>query len=383
MFPDLQAHIARATRVLAILGTRPEAIKLAPVIRKLQADPRFEVGVCSTGQHEEMLTLTLAALGISPRCQLALPRDRQSISALTGTAVDEISKVIGRERPAAVLVQGDTTTCLSGALAASYERVKVAHVEAGLRSGRRDDPFPEEINRRLVGQLAHWHFAPTERAAENLVREGVDRTSIHVTGNTVVDSLHWALERKSGQVRFRSALRHILVTLHRRDNHGPKLQKLAAAILQLASRGDVEILLPLHVNPAVRNVLGPALAGAPNVTLTEHLDYFDFIASLAACDIVLTDSGGVQEEAPSLGKPILVLRETTERPEAIEVGAARLVGTEPHTICAAASQLLDDKAAYTVMTHARNPFGDGRAADRVIEVLAAALISSSTAYQLR
>ena len=369
---------AAPVRVLVVFGTRPEAIKVAPVIRALQADSRFAPVVCSTGQHKEMLGQMLDAMQLFPGYQLGLMRDRQTLSSLAGMAVDGLGEVIRGERPAAIVVQGDTTTCLCGGLAAFYEGVPVAHVEAGLRSGWLDNPFPEELNRRLIAQMTHWHFAPTRRAASNLRREGINAASIAVTGNTGIDNLRWVLDRGLGSPKFRTGLRRVLVTLHRRENQGEKMRGLAAAIRKLAARGDVEVLLPLHKSPSVRDAIGPVLSNTPNVTLTDPLGYLDFTASLAAADLVLTDSGGVQEEAPSLGKPVLVLRETTERPEAIDVGVAQLVGTNPDTVYQAAARLLDDSDAYAAMAQAVNPFGDGRAAARIVSRLATDLARPSS-----
>jgi UDP-N-acetylglucosamine 2-epimerase (non-hydrolysing) len=367
-------------RILVIIGTRPEAIKLAPVVRALAADARFACVVCSTGQHKEMLEQMLASMQLAPDYELDVMREQQSLASLTARAVGRISDVLESEKPAAVVVQGDTTSCLCGALAAFYAGVPVAHVEAGLRSGHIADPFPEELNRRLLGQIARWHFAPTLRGAANLHREGVELASVHVTGNTAIDNLHWVLERGMGRSAFRTDLRRILVTLHRRENQGENMRRLASAVRDLAGRGDVEILLPLHRNPLVREAIEPVIGVAANVTLTEPLDYFDFTASLADSYLVLTDSGGVQEEAPTLGKPVLVLRETTERPEAIEAGTARLVGTNPSNVYEEAVWLLDDALAYAQMAKVVSPFGDGQAAARIVARLAADLASKESAF---
>jgi UDP-N-acetylglucosamine 2-epimerase (non-hydrolysing) len=366
-------------RLLVIFGTRPEAVKLAPVVRALQASPLFAPVVCSTGQHKEMLEQMLDAMHLVPDYQLGLMRDRQALSSLTSLAVSGLSEIIRAERPAAVVVQGDTTTCLCGALAAFYAGVPVAHVEAGLRSGCLDSPFPEELNRRLVAQMTRWHFAPTQGAASNLRREGIDAASVAVTGNTGIDNLRWVLDSGLGSSRFRTGLRRVLVTLHRRESQGETMRGLAVAIRELAARGDVEVLLPLHKSSAVRDAIIPVLRDAPNVTLTDPLGYLEFTGSLASAHLVLTDSGGVQEEAPSLGKPVLVLRETTERPEAIAAGAARLVGTSAEAVYQAAARLLDDSDAYAAMAQAVSPFGDGHAAPRIVSRLAAELAPSTPA----
>ncbi|WP_431047919.1 non-hydrolyzing UDP-N-acetylglucosamine 2-epimerase [Streptomyces sp. P1-3] len=355
---------------MLLLGTRPEAIKLAPVARAMAASSLFEPMVVTTGQHREMLDQMLGLLGVGVKTDLAVMRDRQRLPELTARLVAGLGAAIRTERPDVVVVQGDTTTALCGALAAFYERVPVAHVEAGLRTGVLDNPFPEELNRRLIGRMAFWHFAPTARSAAHLRAEGVPAEQVITTGNTVVDNLLWVLREGTGRSAFRTGARRVLLTLHRRENQGHRMRAMGAALRQLADRGDVEIVLPLHRSPAVRDALLPELAGHPAVTVVEPLDYLDFAATLAACDLVLTDSGGVQEEAPSLGKPALVLRTTTERPEAVEAGAARLVGTDPQAILAAAVRLLDDRAEYGRMAQARHPFGDGRAAEHIVARLA-------------
>ncbi|GAA3167890.1 UDP-N-acetylglucosamine 2-epimerase (non-hydrolyzing) [Planomonospora alba] len=360
-------------RAALVLGTRPEAIKLAPVLRAMSASPLFDPVVISTGQHREMLDQMLQRLDMPSGRDLAVMRDRQMLSGLTARLISGLGEAVREDRPDVVVVQGDTTTAMTGALAAFYEGVPVAHVEAGLRTGVIGNPFPEELNRRLVAPMVRWHFAPTEGAAANLRAEGVPAGDIAVTGNTVIDNLLWVLGRGEGRSAFTTSRRRVLVTLHRRENQGETMHGIAEALGSLAGRPDVEIVLPLHKSPAVRDALLPVLEGRPHVTLVEPLDYFDFAATLDACDLVLTDSGGVQEEAPTLGKPVLVLRTTTERPEAVEAGVALLVGTDPAEIVAAADRLLDDRAAYERMAYAVNPFGDGRAAERIVDRLAADL----------
>jgi UDP-N-acetylglucosamine 2-epimerase (non-hydrolysing) len=346
-----------------IFGTRPEAIKLAPVIRELRARGHAPV-IVNTGQHRELLDPLLRRLSIATSVNLDVMRDNQPLSGLTARLSDSLGEALRKIRPGAVIVQGDTTTALCGALAAFYERIPVAHVEAGLRSGVLDDPFPEELNRRLVSQLTRWHFAPTARARDALRSEGID--DVELTGNTVIDNLFWSVARGFGRSAFTSVgKRRILVTLHRRENQGYRMGGVAEVLRRLAGRGDVEIVLPLHKSPSVREVLVPALGGQPGITLVEALEYPDFTATLAACDMVITDSGGVQEEAPSLGKPVLVARDTTERPEAIEAGAARLVGTDVAALFDAATALLDDVKLYASMASVVNPFGDGKAAERI------------------
>ena len=357
--------------IAVIFGTRPEAIKLAPVIRELQARGQAPI-IVNTGQHRELLDPLLHTLSITATVNLDVMRDNQPLSGLTARLSDSLGEALRKFRPDAVVVQGDTTTALCGALAAFYERIPVAHVEAGLRSGVLDDPFPEELNRRLVSQLTRWHFAPTERARDALRAEGA--SDVELTGNTVIDNLFWVLEQGFGQSAFTGeGGRRILVTLHRRENQGYRMGGVAEVLRRLAGRGDVEIVLPLHKSPSVRQVLVPALGGQPGITLVEALDYPDFTATLAASDLVITDSGGVQEEAPSLGKPVLVARDTTERPEAIEAGAARLVGTDVAALFDAATALLDDAGLYASMASVVNPFGDGKAAERIVTRLFADL----------
>ncbi|MFD9790575.1 non-hydrolyzing UDP-N-acetylglucosamine 2-epimerase [Streptomyces sp. NPDC059070] len=356
-------------RAMLVLGTRPEAIKLAPLARALADDTQFEPVVVTTGQHREMLQQMLGLLRVDVRVALDVMRERQQLSDLTARLVAGLGTLLRTQRPDLVVVQGDTTTALAGALAAFYERIPVAHVEAGLRTGVPDNPFPEELNRCLIGRMARWHFAPTERAARHLAAEGIATGQIFTTGNTVVDNLQWALAEGLGRCAFQTSHRRVLVTLHRRENQGDRMRAMGRALCLLAARGDVEIVLPLHRSPAVREALLP-LAGQPGIHLVEPLDYPDFTATLAGCDLVLTDSGGIQEEAPSLGKPALVLRTTTERPEAVEAGAARLIGTDPDTIAGAAAALLDDPEAYRRMATAGNPFGDGGAAGRILTQLA-------------
>ncbi|GAA2288189.1 UDP-N-acetylglucosamine 2-epimerase (non-hydrolyzing) [Streptomyces kunmingensis] len=357
-------------RAMLVLGTRPEAIKLAPVAREMAAGTQFEPIVVTTGQHREMLQQMLGMLGAGTRIALDVMRNRQKLSDLTARLVRELGQAIREQRPDLVLVQGDTTTALAGALAAFYEKIPVAHVEAGLRTGVIDNPFPEELNRSLIGRIARWHFAPTTAAARHLTDEGVPAEQVFTTGNTVIDNLLWVLAEGSGTSAFRTGARRILVTLHRRENQGEQMRDMGRALCRLAVRGDVEIVLPLHKSPAVRDALLPDLENRPGIALVEPLDYLDFAATLADCDLVLTDSGGIQEEAPSLGKPALVLRTTTERPEAVEAGAARLIGTDPEALVTWAKRLLDDPAEYKRMAHAGNPFGDGKAALRILGQLA-------------
>jgi UDP-N-acetylglucosamine 2-epimerase (non-hydrolysing) len=361
-----------AVKVATILGTRPEVIKLAPVVGELERNPETESILVATGQHREMLDQMLAQFELTPDVDLGVMRPDQRLSDLTAALVCGLGDALAAIRPDWVLVQGDTTTTLCGALAAFYESVPVAHVEAGLRSGDERSPFPEEANRRLVGRLADLHLCPTPRGAANLVAEGIPAEWVQVTGNTVIDALLWAVERARALPPpvARRRPRRILLTLHRRESHGETMRGVCDAVRELARRGDTEIVFPVHRSPAVREVVVPALAGIEAVHLCEPLDYLHFVHVLDSCDLVLTDSGGLQEEAPTLGKPVLVLRDTTERPEAVEAGVARVVGTSPAAVHAAASTLLDDRRAYEAMAHPENPFGDGRAGARVVSALA-------------
>ncbi|WSQ08385.1 UDP-N-acetylglucosamine 2-epimerase (non-hydrolyzing) [Streptomyces sp. NBC_01231] len=357
-------------RAMLVLGTRPEAIKLAPVARAMATGTQFEPIVVTTGQHREMLHQMLGLLGVDARIALDVMRSRQQLSDLTARLVRGLGQVIRDQRPDLVVVQGDTTTALAGALAAFYEKIPVAHVEAGLRTGVMDNPFPEELNRCLISRMTRWHFAPTPAAARHLKDEGVAPEQVFTTGNTVIDNLLWVLAEGSGTSAFRTGAKRILVTMHRRENQGERMRGMGRALTRLAARRDVEIVLPLHKSPAVRDVLLPELDGHEGISLVEPLDYLDFAATLAECDLVLTDSGGVQEEAPSLSKPTLVLRTTTERPEAVEAGAARLIGTDPEAIVTWAEKLLTDPAEYKRMATAGNPFGDGKATARILAQLA-------------
>ncbi len=359
-------------RVATILGTRPEVIKLAPVVFALQRDPQTDCVVIATGQHREMLDQMLEQFELEPDVDLGVMQPDQRLSDLTAELMRGLGDVLGHVRPDWVVIQGDTTTTLCGALAAFYESVPVAHVEAGLRTGNGRSPFPEEANRRLVTRLADLHLCPTPGSAANLVAESIPAEQVHVTGNTVIDALLWAVERARPLAPPvpRERPRRILLTLHRRESHGQAMRDVCDVVARLMTRGDTEVVFPVHRSPAVREVVIPALAGVEGVHLCEPLDYLDFVHVLDSSDLILTDSGGVQEEAPALGKPVLVLRDTTERPEAIEAGVARLVGTTPAVVHAAVSRLLDDEPAYRAMAHAESPFGDGHASERVAAALA-------------
>ncbi|MEQ4208148.1 UDP-N-acetylglucosamine 2-epimerase (non-hydrolyzing) [Actinopolymorpha sp. B9G3] len=358
-------------RVMVVYGTRPEAIKLAPLISALRSSAVVEPVVAVTGQHRELLHQVHALFGITPDHDLTILTEGQTLTDITQRALTGLTPVIRHVEPDAVVVQGDTTTCFAGALAAFYAQVPVVHVEAGLRTHDRYAPFPEEMNRRLTTQLTHLHLAPTATNRAHLLSAGVGEDSVVVTGNTVIDALIEIAgrqlpyaDRKVAEV-VASGRRVIVVTAHRRESWGAPLRSAAGAVADTArTHRDIEIVVPLHPNPAVRRVVEDELAGRPNVHLVEPLPYADFARLLRDCHLVLTDSGGIQEEAPSLGRPVLVLRDTTERVEAVEAGTVRLVGTDRGTVHTALTQLLDDDRAYEAMASARNPYGDGKAAAR-------------------
>jgi UDP-N-acetylglucosamine 2-epimerase len=366
-------------RVLFIFGTRPEAIKLCPLVQQLRSLPGdFAVQVCVTAQHRGMLDQVLDVFDVAPDFDLNLMQPGQSLSALTGRIVGALEAVLQPSHPDLVIVQGDTTTTLAGALAAFYQHIDVAHVEAGLRTGDMRQPFPEEMNRVLTSRIAAWHFAPTTRAREALLAEGVADSRIVVTGNTGIDAVLFIREKlNAGAIPSPSwpwllpDRRLILVTSHRRENFGPGFDRCMHALATLARRTDVQIAYPVHRNP---NVLGPAhqlLSGNPNVVLLDPLPYAAFVDLMCRAYLIVTDSGGIQEEAPSLGKPVLVLRDKTERPEAVDAGTVKLVGTDEERIVREAALLLDDEAAYARMTTVHNPYGDGRACRRIAEALCA------------
>ena len=373
--------MAAPRKILTVFGTRPEAIKLFPLVHRLARDDRFIGRVCISAQHREMLDQVLDIAGIVPDHDLDLMTPGQTLDALAARALVEIGKVLDLEQPDWVVVQGDTTTVMAGAIAAYYRKIPVCHVEAGLRSGDIHHPWPEEVNRRVVGSFAALHCAPTTTARDALLRENVDPATVHVTGNTVIDALQWVTARVGDSPALADGLRAleerfagrriIGVTSHRRENFGEGMQAIAKAVKSIASRQDVAVIFPVHLNPQVRAVMKTELAGLDNVALLEPLDYPQFARLLDISHLMLTDSGGVQEEAPALGKPVLVMRETTERPEGIAAGTARLVGTDADRIVRETNRLLDDPAAYAAMAQAHNPFGDGHAAERIADLLAA------------
>jgi UDP-N-acetylglucosamine 2-epimerase len=374
----------RRLKVITIVGTRPEAIKMAPVIRELKRQASvFEHLIVATAQHREMLDQVLSAFSIQPDIDLGLMQRDQDLLSFASRALSHLSKLLTDVAPDAVLIQGDTTTVMTAALAASYKGVCVGHVEAGLRSFDRSEPFPEEINRRVVGCLADLHFAPTERARANLLREGVADGSIFVTGNTIVDALRSVpLEGEFEDAALNlinfASRRVLLVTAHRRENHGAPLRSICRALKAIVERfGDVEVVYPVHLNPNVGSVVRDELEGTDRVHLVEPVSYQDLLRVMDRSYLILTDSGGIQEEAPSFGKPVLVLRQVTERPEVIEAGAGKLVGTGTLRILDEATLLLSDQAEYERMSRTENPFGDGHAAERIVSLLAEHLRRSS------
>lgn len=365
--------------VLTVFGTRPEAIKMAPVIKAL-ADESFEVKVCVTAQHRQMLDQVLDIFAIRPDFDLNLMKPGQDLSDITSNVLLGMRDVYRQWSPDIILVHGDTTTTLAASLSAYYAKVKVGHVEAGLRTHKKYSPWPEEMNRRLAGAVTDIHFAPTEKAHANLLREGTAEDFIHITGNTVIDALLDVVDRVRNDATLRTRFeaqfnfiapskRLILVTGHRRENFGAGFENICLALRDIASRGDVEVVYPVHLNPNVQEPVRRILSRVSNVHLIEPLDYLPFVYLMDRSTLVITDSGGVQEEAPSLGKPVLVMRDTTERPEAVEAGTVKLVGTDRAAIVREAYRLLDDEAAYDTMARAHNPYGDGQAAERIRNIL--------------
>jgi UDP-N-acetylglucosamine 2-epimerase (non-hydrolysing) len=369
--------------ILIIFGTRPEAIKMAPVIKELQNHPeQFVVHVCVTAQHRQMLDQVLELFEIVPDYDLDIMKPGQSLTDVTSNVLQGLVPVLKDSCPDVVLVHGDTTTTMAASLAAFYAGIPVGHVEAGLRTGNKRAPFPEEINRRVTGCVADIHFAPTGQARQNLLREGVADSTIHITGNTVIDALLNIADRVKndaiiqGEMSARFSFldttkRLILVTGHRRENFGEGFENICQALKEIAeTHADVEIVYPVHLNPQVQEPVRRILSACPSVHLIEPLDYLPFVWMMERSYMIITDSGGVQEEAPSLGKPVLVMRDTTERPEAVEAGTVKLVGTDHGRIVAEAGKLLDDENAYRRMSQAHNPYGDGKAAKRIAELLA-------------
>lgn len=367
-------------KVLAVFGTRPEAIKMAPVIKALSKSPKHEVRVCVTAQHREMLDQVLDLFDLIPHYDLNLMAKNQTLSDITAKVVIGLSDIFSKFCPDIILVHGDTTTTMASSLAAYYHRISVGHVEAGLRTGNIYAPFPEEVNRKVVSTLARWNFAPTDQAKNNLLVENVALDAIFVTGNTVIDALFYVREKLYSDKSLSAKLdmeysfldpskKIILVTAHRRENFGNGLDSICKAISRLAERADVQFVYPVHLNPRVQEPVKRYLANTTNVYLLPPQDYLPFIYLMEKSTLVLTDSGGVQEEAPSMGKPVIVLRETTERPEAVQAGTVRVVGTDIDRIINEVSELLNNDVEYEKMACAHNPYGDGAAAGRIVKIL--------------
>lgn len=367
-------------KILVIFGTRPEAVKLAPVIQQLKATPELITRVCVTAQHREMLDQVLRLFHIVPDIDLDIMRPNQALPDLTAQILTDLIPILDTEKPDWILVQGDTTTVMTAALAAFYRSIRVGHVEAGLRTGDKHQPFPEEINRRLTSILADLHFAPTELSRNNLLSEGIPGDQILVTGNTVIDALNQISDQPApAEVEkwlqqwgvAQGNKRLVVITAHRRENFGAPIENVCSALKTLANKysQDTHFVYPVHLNPQIQQPVNRLLNGLPNLTLLPPVDYLPMVHLLKAATVVLTDSGGIQEEATGLGKPTLVLREKTERPEGVTAGVLKLVGTDTETIISETSHLLDDPAAWSKMAHAANPFGDGHAAERIVQAI--------------
>jgi UDP-N-acetylglucosamine 2-epimerase (non-hydrolysing) len=368
-------------RVLSVYGTRPEAVKMAPVVKALAQEPSIEAKICVTGQHRQMLDQVLKDFDIHPDYDLNLMKPDQSLTALTAQILTGIEPVFDEFKPDWVLVQGDTTTVMAASIAAFYHQIRVGHVEAGLRTENKWQPFPEEINRRIASVVADLHFAPTEHSRQNLLREGISDRHILVTGNPVMDALNLITSQPAPQqikrmmhtyrIGEKGGRRLVLVTAHRRENFGDPLKRICFAIRTLAEKysKDIQIIYPVHLNPHIQAPVFQMLSNVPNILLTPPMEYLPLIHLMKQATIVLTDSGGIQEEAPGLGIPTLVLREVTERPEGVDAGVLKLVGTDPAVIVNEASRLLDDPDAYQAMAKAVNPFGDGHAAARIVDAI--------------
>jgi UDP-N-acetylglucosamine 2-epimerase (non-hydrolysing) len=358
-------------KIVCVVGTRPEAIKMAPVILALKKEPWADVRVLATAQHRQMLDQVLSFFDIEPDIDLDIMRPNQALTTLTARLLLELDGVLNAEKPDVVLVQGDTTTVMAVTLACFYHRIPIGHVEAGLRTWDMHNPFPEEMNRVIAGKLARWHFAPTEGSRQNLLREGVADKDIFVTGNTVIDALLIAANKDIALgIELDESRRLVLITSHRRENFGAPFRDICRALHTLASQNvDVQFLYPVHPNPNVEQVAYEVLGNIPNIHLCAPLDYAPFVAAMKRAYLIISDSGGVQEEAPALGKPVLVLRDETERPEAVEQGVVKLVGSNYDRIVAETQRLLDDESAYKAMARGISPYGDGHGAERIVKQL--------------
>lgn len=365
----------KPVKVLSVFGTRPEAVKMAPVVKKLAETGGIESQVCVTAQHRQMLDQVLDLFGIKPDFDLDLMRPGQPLSSITARVFTHLDPILEKVKPEWILIQGDTTTVMAAALSAYFRKIKIGHVEAGLRTGDKYQPFPEEINRRVAGVVADLHFAPTEHAKQNLLRENIPANHILVTGNPAIDALFWAVQLPfnfaSLNLQLSPEQRHVLVTAHRRENFGKPLESICKAVKMLANhyQGSVQFTYPVHLNPNVQAVVRSFLGGVPNVTLIPPLDYLPMVNLMKQSALVLTDSGGIQEEAPGLGIPTLVMRNKTERPEGVDAGTLKLVGTDESVIVREARKLLDDHEAHAAMARAVNPFGDGHAAGRIVNAI--------------
>ncbi len=374
-------------KILVVFGTRPEAIKMAPVVKACKARPELEVKVCVTAQHRQMLDQVMEIFGLKADFDLNVMAPNQTLADVTCKVLKGMEEVFAEWKPDMILVQGDTTTVMAAALAAFYHKIAIGHVEAGLRTGNLYSPWPEEANRLIAGCLANQHYAPTPRSRDNLLKENKDPATVFVTGNTVIDALHEAVKIMDGDAALKARLatqfpfldpakRLVLVTGHRRENFGEGFIHICNAIKRVASRPDVQVVYPMHMNPNVRKPVNEILGGLANVNLIEPLDYLSFLYMMRQSYLIMTDSGGVQEEAPSLGKPVIVMRDTTERPEAVDAGTVILAGTETESMASAAERLLDDAAFYDKMARAVNPYGDGLAARRIAELVATGTMQS-------
>ncbi|TMO46869.1 non-hydrolyzing UDP-N-acetylglucosamine 2-epimerase [Pseudoalteromonas ruthenica] len=371
-----------ATKVLSVFGTRPEAIKMAPVVKTLANDSRFEARVCITAQHREMLDQVMALFAIKADYDLDIMQKGQSLNDVTCRILQGLAPVLDEFKPDIVLVHGDTATTFAASLAAFYQQIPVGHVEAGLRTGNLYSPWPEEANRKLTGALAQLHFAPTDTSKNNLLKENIDPSNVHVTGNTVIDALLDVVDKVNTEPSLSEQLQQqlalaadekvILVTGHRRESFGGGFERICQALARIAKRfPQSRIVYPMHMNPQVREPVNRLLQGLENISLIEPLDYLPFVYLMNRAHLIVTDSGGVQEEAPSLGKPVLVMRDTTERPEAVAAGTVELVGTDEQTIFAAVERLMTDEQAYQRMSRAHNPYGDGQASQRIADAIGA------------
>lgn len=376
--------MTRRKKVMVVFGTRPEAIKMAPLVTALKKHPELETIVAVTAQHRQMLDQVLELFEIKPDEDLNVMQPGQTLSELTSRIVQGMQQLIAKHSPDMVLVHGDTTTTFATSLAAFYQRTAIGHIEAGLRTGNLYSPWPEEANRKLTGVLASLHFAPTQKSADNLRAENIDPSTVHITGNTVIDALLAVVEKIESSAALKRELsarfpflndskRLILVTGHRRENFGDGFEQICRALKEIAARGDTQVVYPVHLNPNVQEPVKRVLGDQAGVHLIEPQEYLPFVYLMSRSHIIVTDSGGIQEEAPSLGKPVLVMRDTTERPEAVDAGTVKLVGTDANRIVAEVTELLDNQIAYQTMSKAHNPYGDGLASHHVVELIARVL----------